>query len=507
MLNYLLLLILIIFTGFSRSSVYQQCKWSDGDLADRAIALNQDFLEADDISHLDIQNNCSNKSYNQNQSLYLLASQFTNENLPPLFLGGEISPLCFLASTARRAANTSPPNAGNRRRYYHCNSINDINPRNSVALKNPQTNRTSHVYLRNPCISEDYLSSLVKTFNKTAYCFDLSPQEVRQIFSIINHESQFTLNAQSNSGARCAGQLTKANVQTSNKQILQNTQPTSRIYQEASSRCPSLKDKTIPNDILCEKPYPNKNKPCPHEDLRTTADKYILGKLGKYPLTCKLTTDLPRCLFYSFLFFKKTSKEFDDNFQDNESGLNLNEVVVAEKKVPLISDMEHFKWFTLQLSYNGGDSIARTQIENFLDFFKSQISQANCKQKNPRQLASNNNKYCDYKRQLMSGQSLNMDSVKKEFTDYLKQAVNEKGVRMYNRDEIYKYPGKVQRDINYFQNSEGVLRDHLEKLAKRHLLSGTNQYKYNRISLDSETRQKVQDTVNAIKDQCQLELP
>ena len=107
----------------------------------------------------------------------------------------------------------------------------------------------------------------------------------------------------------------------------------------------------------------------------------------------------------------------------------------------------------------------------------------------------------------MSGQSLNMDSVKKEFTDYLKQAVNEKGVRMYNRDEIYKYPGKVQRDINYFQNSEGVLRDHLEKLAKRHLLSGTNQYKYNRISLDSETRQKVQDTVDAIKDQCQLELP
>lgn len=544
MLKPLSFFILLVFSYPSYAQVYQQCKWSDQPLTDRAIKLNQEFLSADDISYADIQNNCSQTTYNQHSPLNTLTDLIEEDH----FLIGAIPPLCFLSSMAKRAVNT-PPSKKNANRYYHCNSIRDNNPSYSMAVRNPRTKKISHLYLRNPCISEDYLSSLVKTFNKMAYCFGLSQKEVRQLFSIIHHESQFTLNAQSPTGARCAGQLVKANIVTSNVNIIQKSPPVFQIYQNASSRCPSLIDKTIPADILCV----NSN-PCPHKHLHTGKYASKQLKLNKYPVTCKVTSDLSQCFFYSFLYFKKISKEFDNNFTfHNElnsikkipeeflnkygAGLNPNEVMTAKQKkgrnnpslksgyffttavkaytevqkhgsqagnpmyglevqtVPIISDMEHFKWFAIQLSYNGGGSIARDQVTNFLNFFKNKMEEADC---SGRQLSSHSNKYCGYKRQLMGGQSLNMDSVKQEFTNYLRQAVFPNGVKMYPREETYEYPGKIQKDIEHFQNSNDLSRLYLEKLAKRHDRN---------IKLSAEKQRQVEDTAEAIARQCQIDLP
>ena len=544
MLNYFIIFSFLMFSHSSYAYVYQQCKWSDKSLTDRALMWNQEFLSADNISYADIKNNCNQTSYNQHSSLGVLTDIIEESH----FLTGVIPPLCFLSSTAKRAANT-PPSKKNASQYYHCNSIRDSDPSEGMRVQHPRTKKISYLYLRNPCISEEYLSSLVKTFNKMAYCFDLSPQEIRQLFTIIHHESQFTLNARSPTGARCAGQLTKGNIATSNVNILQDSPPVSNIYQNASSRCPSLIDKTIPSDLLCVK-----SEPCPHKHLQQGDYESKMFRLHKYDVTCQVTSDLPQCFFYAFLYFKQMLKEFDNSFTPHNeldykqvpeefinkygAGLNPNEIIAAKQRrgrrrpslqsgyfftnavsaytefqkhnslsgnpmyelnvqtVPIISNMEHFKWFTLQLSYNGGDSIARVQVKSFLNFLKSQMDQANC---SGRQLSSSDSKYCGYKKQLMSGQSLNMDSVKQEFTNYLKQAVNLQGEKMYSRDEIYEYPSKIQGNIEYFQTDKGASRFDLKNLAKKH--------DRNIDELSPEKQEQVDQTAEAIAEQCKIELP
>lgn len=543
MLRHLLLNLLCI-SHFSYADIYQTCKWSNQPLTDRFIQFNQEFLNADDPpkKHSRLPQNhiswCHTGTNNRHNSL-----QFASDVLEadPFLTSHHVPMICFLSSMAKNASNNPPSHRNSLKSYYHCNSPNDVNPINYMSVKQPKTNqKTYEIYLRPPCISKNYHLSVVKTFNKMAYCFNLSNREVRNLFAIINHESHFTANAKSPTGARCAGQLTKPTVITLGVNILQQSYPTSHLYDSAISRCPSLIDKTIPSDIRCTK------KPCSHSHLQTGKYDSKIDKLSKYPVTCKLTSDLPQCFLYTFLNFTTALKQFDQNFDfENEfenqeisddfiqkygTGLNVNEIIIAKKEnssnindihlftsaqsaykevqkygkqnpmydldvqiVSIISteDIESFKFFVVQLSYNGGKSIARSQVRNFLTFLKEQMDQADC--------PSPNNKYCSYRRQLLQGSSLSLSSIKEDFKDYLRQAVHAKsGKKKYPREEIFRYPDKIQKSIDYFQNSNGLSQSHLKKLASAHLST-------NKVS--PETAQQIRNTAEEIKNQCQIQIP
>ena len=534
MLKYLLLFSILSFSYFAYSTIYQTCKWSDQPLTDRFMQFNQEFLDAD--PKLEDSYSCNRVAYNRHNERQLITDVL---NTGESFLTGPIPSICFLSSSARGTANRPPSKKSSEKKYYHCNSPNATNPNTRMAVKNnPNTGQTSHIYLRSPCISEDYHHSLTKTFNKMAHCFGLSEREAKNLFAIINHESQFIPNVQSSTGARCAGQLTRPAVTTLNAHILENHFPGSHIYQSAVSRCPSLIDKTIPSDILCIK-----TEACPHSHLQTGSQASKESKLSKYPITCKLTSDLPRCFFYTFLYFKETLINFDQQFRapnefDKQEisdrfiqkygvGLNPNEIIIAKKAdnsedphlfitaqdayeeaqkydsqpnnpmynlnvetVSLISseDMKHFKFYATQLSYNGGRSIMDSQITNFLTFLKEQIDQADC--------SSPNNKYCKYRRHILEGNSPNIDSIKEDFKAYLRVAKNSKEKLMYTREETFVYPDKIQDSIDYFQNTDGLIRANLQRVATRH--KKTN----NEVS--PEVGQQIRNTVDDIKNQCNI---
>ncbi len=531
MLRYLLLVSILSFSYFAHSSIYQTCKWSDQPLTDRFIQFNQEFLDED--TPLEDYQSCTKVAYNQYNELQPVTDVLNTEEP---FLTGPIPSICFLSSSARGTSNR-PSSKSSSSKYYHCNSPNNTNPNDRMAVKNPNTGQTHHLYLRSPCISEDYHSSLVKTFNKMVHCFGLSQREARNLFAIINHESQFIPNAQSSTGARCAGQLTRPAITTLNAHILENYFPGSHIYQSAVSRCPSLIDKTIPSDILC-----TKTESCPHSHLQTGSQASKELKLSKYPITCKLTSDLPLCFFYTFLYFKETLINFDQKFQapnefDSQEipdrfiqkygvGLNPNEIIIAKKAdnsndahlfitaqsayeevqkhenqsnnpmynlnvetVSLISpeDMKYFKFYTTQISYNGGRSVMDSQVTNFLTFLKEQIDQADC--------SAPNNKYCKYRRHILEGNALNLDSIKEDFKAYLRVAKNAKGKLMYSRDETFVYPDKIQESIDHFQNSNGLVRKNLQTVATKHI---------NTDKVSPEVGQQIRNTVDDIKNQCNI---
>ncbi|MDE0151993.1 MAG: hypothetical protein OXK80_05830 [Bdellovibrionales bacterium] len=538
MLKNIFLFSLLCVSHFSYSAIYQTCKWSNQPLTDRFIQSNQEFLNADALEGNFL---CNQTTYNTHSALQPVSDILSTSDP---FLIGPIPPICFLSSMTKHSANY-PPSRRSHRYYYHCNSPDDINPRNRIAVDNPSTGQTHQIYPRSPCISEDYHLSSVKVFNKMAHCFGLSERETKNLFAIINHESRFAPNAKSPTGARCAGQLTKPTVITLGMNILQESYPTFHLYNSAINRCPSLIDKTIPNDISdirCT------TKPCAHSHLQTGSYESKKEKLNKYPVTCKLTSDFSQCLFYTFLNFKTALDKFNQNFdyenefEDQEIsegfiekygvGVNANEVIIAKKEsssdtgdqylftnaqsaydevqkyghqdnnpmynldtktVSLISieDIEDFKFFATQLSYNGGNSIVRTQIKNFLTFLKEQIGQTDC--------SSPNNKYCKYRRQLFAGNSLDLNAIKEDFKSYLRQATHAKsGNRMYPREETFIYPDKIQESIDHFQNVDNLSRSYLQKLATNHLSTR---------KVSPETAQQIQNTVEDIKNQCQIQIP
>ncbi len=490
-------------------------------MTDRFIKFNQEFLDEE----LPSNPSCDISAYNNQNSLNPISDVLRTD----FFTSGGIPSICFLSSSARGSANRPPSAYNSRKKYYHCNSPNDINTTGALAVKNPQTGQTHHLFLRSPCISEDYISSLVKTFNKMTYCFGLSQREARNLFAIINHESQFIPNVQSPTGARCAGQLTKDTVNTLNMNILLGQHPEFHAHQSASNKCPSLIHKTIPPDLHC-------TSSCAHTLQKGNYDSKK-KKLNKYPKTCKLTSNLTQCFLYTFLNFKSAIKTFDHTFRhDNEfgradavderftdlygAGLNPNTIIVAEnadssaaaapylftsaksayeevqkhndqpnnpmydlnvKTVPLISekDMDHFKFFSTQLSYNGGSDVIRNQVGNFLSFLKQELEQADC-------ASPNTNKYCKYRQKILKGESLDLSAVKEDFTNFLRRAKNKRGNPIYPREETFLYPKKIKKDIDYFQKSDGVARSHLRKIAP------------------DASPEQIQETADKIKRQCQF---
>ena len=213
--------------------------------------------------------------------------------LPPN--SSNIPEICFYAGMLRSPEVIS--------RVYSCNSRNQMNP----------TRRKIPI-----CIREDYVRKTAHAFNTMANCFDLSPKEKKNMFSTLNHESAFILNARSSTKARCYGQVTRDRLLDLNKYIYFSRhapdpywQPYHDIYTKASEKCPFMEDILVPSGLMDMGTEPTRRD---REKNRTPhySPKGLAAKVKKSAYTCPLVENPYSCLLYSIYNFKLNAADFDE---------------------------------------------------------------------------------------------------------------------------------------------------------------------------------------------------
>ena len=172
-------------------------------------------------------------------------------------------------------------------KHYDCNNKNDDPP---PEPKNAEEGR--------PCFTEDYVKMTAQAFNEVADCFNLSTKEKYDFFATFNHEAAFNLNAKSETGARCYGQITFGTYNSMRQYISPKYDKDHHsgyhdIYVKAKDRCPNLEEKLV---------HP-KNKEEPESA----------------PLSCSLTQDPYSCFFYSIYNIKMHMFALESNYNEEPS--------------------------------------------------------------------------------------------------------------------------------------------------------------------------------------------
>ena len=286
------------------------------------------------------------------------------------------------------------------------------------------------------CINKAYGDMVSKAFLDMSYCFNLSEQDQVDFFHLINHESGFILNAKSETGARCLGQLTEDYVEEVNETIKgKRDSRFVRFYEETLNRCPGLEEKILPKfDYL---------------DCKTTHDPHI-------------------CLFYTFFDLKKNydmiSKALNEplDYMGNRGAfsksmkkffqlpLKLNEVLLVKgvlrgKKVNWVfwDDSELFglmrknKWTEQEMeslevtklplfqnsdkiarminywAHNGGGSVARNMGRIMVRRLKQDIS-IGCPE-------TSKTRTCLFRKKLQNGKALSSGEVYPYFRSYVRK--------------------------------------------------------------------------------------
>ncbi len=126
-------------------------------------------------------------------------------------------------------------------------------------------NQPKNKRLVRPCIDDSYFKLVTNSFNLVSACMkdgfsdsgsiEDQKNDARAVFSLINVESGFHVNAISNSGAGGIGQLTQDSIEYINKNSFHNIQD--GLQKSTTAVCRSLGQ-----DILSEPMIPNPQKSC-----------------------------------------------------------------------------------------------------------------------------------------------------------------------------------------------------------------------------------------------------
>ena len=196
----------------------------------------------------------------------------------------DIPDICFYAGMQRSDAIS---------RFYYCENKNQIEPQ-----------KVKSEY--KPCFTEDYVKMTAKAFNEVANCFNFSETEKQDVFATLNHESAFNLNARSESGARCYGQMTNGRLKDLNKYIYFSEKKSRSswyayhsAYKEVLENCPYLEHAVVPQELLND---------------TEVSDAKLDRHNDNPPFTCALTKDPYSCMFYSIYNLKLLQADFDEHY-------------------------------------------------------------------------------------------------------------------------------------------------------------------------------------------------
>ena len=370
-------------------------------------------------------------SYEVEGSLNKIQNSFKNfSECLNNFNADDISPLCFYAGMLRS------PNAVSK--YYRCPERNRKNPGATTGKKGRL------------CFTEDYVSKTAQAFNTIANCLDFSKKEKQDLFTTLNHESAFNLNASSPTGARCYGQMTFQRFKDLNKYIYytdstQESWPAYHLmYRDAVEKCPLIKRIIVPPEML--------------EDVEKKES--LLGKHNSNSsFTCTITRDPYTCFFYSMYNLKVSQVDFNKYYDENpeehtppdfphiernemiilegsvylpskgrkaevswtlksdsevnttfvDNGVSYNKEEITIKKVELFDKDILEKHFS-HTAHNGGHTIAKKHFVTFMRWLKGRISRGSSCMKQPA---------CKrYREKLVRGEKLTEEELREEFRRY-----------------------------------------------------------------------------------------
>ena len=281
---------------------------------------------------------------------------------------------------------------------------------------------------RKVCVNEDYVDLIHKAFTSMSSCFDFDMNRQKEILSLINQESGGILNVNSNSDARCLGQITKGYVTTINDLIINH----SKTYNKVHARCPEVQSLILDS-----------------EKINTDT--------GIDYLTCQATRDPYVCLFYTFFDFERNHRQINSNlnspldymgnrgeFSNQEKiqfhlPIQLNEIltvtvelnnekktwtvwddselydilrkprdsklkILTVQKIPLFKEERHIETMFNYLSHNGGGAYSENRMVAMVERLKQAISKScsNEQQKTKR---------CIFRKQIQKGESLSASQI------------------------------------------------------------------------------------------------
>ena len=464
--------LILIFCFSHLTHAYENCSWKDYTLTSSLIEATQATISlcSGPNPHPECRTEITDKVFQEedfsflsffskiNKMLQYARFSFfhTNKKMQVIRANSRnekpISQLCFLASSSRGKSifdskesehSCSDERTSLKQNFYYCENSTERSCQTTMSVIDDKGNKRS-IYPRAPCLSQNYIQTLADSFNKMSQCFGFSKEEQKNMFSIINHESFFMPNSRSNTGARCAGQLTTRSLVDLNVNIILKQNPVYLIYQEALERCPFLETVLIPSNLTTSDIYQN------------VSYDNLVKKLYQSPITCSLISDMSRCFFYSFLFQAASFRWFDQHIESIQYAMHPEDLV-------------KFKTLVSYLSYNGGQSIAKRELKKFAHQFLINL-------KNPeiQEEFYNNNDFLD------------LSKLQTSFISHLKKVKRKNGLNVYS-NQTFKYPSSVAEDNAYFQKTE-LVSSHLLKLNTNSLL----------------TFEEIEDTIFNIHDQCQF---
>ena len=420
---------------------------------------------------------------------------------------------CFLASAVRGADMYKPGKSS----FYYCER--DSNRPGNMPVTD-ENNGERVILPRRACLNRDYMYLTAIAFNKTADCFGFDKSEKERIFKLFNHESSFLHNIRSPGSARCFGQLTEITIEEIHRQIYFRDTPSrlhySGIFDDVIKKCPGLQ-----SAVLDRKIYESV------EQAGGKSDKRFRAITSRLPISCKVTQSPYSCLFYAFYNIKINSVEIEKRLKkpisrfseenniphdfrkrfflpiplDKMVGVtieitnsdtntttkrdiifwddselwpalkNRSEGLSNIRELPLFENEEEVKELFSLWAYNGGISIPKTYMIDFIRQLKLSITTpCSPSSKEPR---------CKYRLAVMSEQGVTTADIKREFEIYIRNnyrpkkngkpdselTKEERQKREQRKREVAYFVNNVEQDLNYFHSENGQFRAYLKRLV------------------------------------------
>ena len=382
----------------------------------------------------------------------------------------EIPYECFLAASLRGVSEAVVPED----RSTYCEDKNFENEN--------YTGEKKH------CINKAYVDAISSTFFDMSYCFNLNKQDQVDFFYLINHESGFILNAKSETGATCLGQLTSDYVEEINEKIKgQRKAHYPHFYKEVLDRCPGLEAKVLSNLKYVDCKTTHDPYTClfyTFFDLKTNYNTIVeslnepldyMGKRGAFSKTMKQAFQLPLklneiLLVKGVLRGKKVNWVFWDDselfdliqkYKWTEEALISLEVT----KLPLFQDSDKISRMINLWAHNGGGSVARNTGRIMVRKLKQAISRGCPK--------TSKTRICAFRKKIQSGESLSAKEAYPYFRSYLlKRYPSESSTR---KKQVANYVRKIISDSDVLFDKESDSKDRYQEefLDIKENLNGT----------------------------------
>lgn len=276
-----------------------------------------------------------------------------------------------------------------------------------------QQRESSRLVKNTICPNNKYVQLVKDAFEETMSCLGVDP---REIFPIINHESQFRLNALSQSGAACIGQVIPASIEFASRD--------KSYLKEMEIKCPKVRNLFEEVDV---------------KFFGTGKADYNDFNVFGTPNKCKVIENPYTCLVYTALIYRQKAEYFAKLTQTSAKGKNY-----FQRPSEVNSLLVHW-------SYNGGSGGIERPFKDLLEDLASFKQTGKPSERLKGYLAITNKSVSEIATEMRKNTGLRTESFKKIFTEYLRNEYDavpsDPKKAAERRNEVATYLDKIDRDL------------------------------------------------------------